>query len=149
MRLRMALCLSGVLLAVGPADATLHGSQAGATASAYGIQVSVPGQAGASSTSVSAPKNSVGFASSFAYPSDGSAVTTGSITASASTDVGTNATSAATAQVSSLSLFGGEVTVSSVSARADGSTRGQSATGDLSSAYVSGLTVNGAAASAS
>src|SRR5918912_1106982 len=149
MRLRIALCLSGVLLAVGPADATLHGSQAGATASAYGIQVSVPGQAGASSTSVSAPKNSVGFASSFAYPSDGSAVSTGSITASASTDVGTNATSAASAQVSSLSLFGGEVTASTITGSAKGSTAGRSASGTLSGASISGLTVNGAAATAS
>src|SRR5919202_7121353 len=149
MRLRMALCLISVLLLVGPAGATLHGSQAGATASAYGIQVSVPGQAGGSSTSVSAPRNSVGFASGFAYPSDGSVVTTGSITASASTDVGTNATSAATAQISSLSLFGGEVTASTVTGSAKGSTSQRSATGTLSGASISGLTVNGAAASAS
>src|SRR5205085_3146110 len=69
-------------------------------------------------------------------------------TASASTDVGTNATSSASSQISSISLFGGEVTAATVIARADGSTRGQGATGDLSNANVTGLTVNGAAASA-
>ncbi len=148
MRLPIALCLLVVLLVVGPAGATLHGSQAGATASAYGIQVSVPGQAGASSTSVSAPKNSIGFASSFAYPSDGSAVSTGSITASASTDVGTNATSVATTQISSLSLFGGEVTATTVTGEAKGYTTGRSAAGRLSDASITGLTVAGVAATA-
>src|ERR671937_2890054 len=108
-RLSLGVCLAALLLSVGPAEATSGASQAGATASAYGIKVFVPGQAGGSSTSVSAPRDSVGFASGFAYPSDGSVVTTGSITASASTDVGTNATSTASSSVSSLSLFGGEV----------------------------------------
>jgi murein DD-endopeptidase MepM/ murein hydrolase activator NlpD len=146
MRLAFALCLALVLLSVGPAGATSHGSQAGATASAFGIKVLVPGQAGASSTSVSAPRDSVGFAASFAYPSDGSAVRTGSITASASTDVGTDAASTASSQISSISLFGGEVTVSSASGKASGSTKGGNATGTLAGAALTGLTVNGAAA---
>src|SRR5438045_1149293 len=124
MRLGIALCLIAVLFVVGPAGATLHGSQAGATASAFGIKVSVPGQAGASSTAVSAPSDSVGFASSFAYPSDGSIVSTGAITASASTDVGTNASSTASSQVSSLSLFGGEVAATTITGHASGRTKG-------------------------
>jgi murein DD-endopeptidase MepM/ murein hydrolase activator NlpD len=150
MRLSLALSLAAsLLLVVGPAGATLHGSQAGATASAYGIKVVVPGQAGGSSTSVSAPTNSVGFAGGFSYPSDGSIVTTGSLTASASTDVGTNASASASSQVSSISLFGGEVTIGTVTSRADGRSTGQTATGDLSGATVSGFTVNGAAVGAS
>jgi Peptidase family M23 len=146
MRLRIALCLVGVLLLVGPAGATLHGSRAGATASAYGVQVSVPGQAGATSTSVSAPRSSVGFASNFVYPSDGSAVSTGAITASASTDVGTNATAVGTTQINSLSLFGGEVTATTVIGTAKGYTTGRSATGELNDASIDGLSVNGAPA---
>src|SRR5436305_3956557 len=135
MRLPIALALVGVLLLlVGPAGATSHVSQAGATASAYGIRVVVPGQAGGSSTSVTAPPDAVGFAGGFSYPSDGSIVTTGSLTASASTDVGTNASATGTAQIQSGSLFGGEVTIGSVTARANGSTTGQSASGDLSGA---------------
>jgi murein DD-endopeptidase MepM/ murein hydrolase activator NlpD len=149
MRVSLASSLAVLLLlAVGPAGATVHVVHAAATASAYGIKVVVPGQAGASSTSVSAPSDSVGFAGSFAYPSDGSIVTTGSITASASTDVGTNATASASSQISSVSLFGGEVTVGTVTARADGNTERTGATGDLSNASVTGLTVNGAAAAA-
>jgi murein DD-endopeptidase MepM/ murein hydrolase activator NlpD len=150
MRLPIALALVGVLLLlVGPAGATSHVSQAGATASAYGIRVVVPGQAGGSSTSVTAPPDAVGFAGGYSYPSDGSIVTTGALTASASTDVGTNASATGTTQIQSVSLFGGEVTIGSVTARANGSTTGQGASGDLSGAAVNGLTVNGAAASAS
>jgi murein DD-endopeptidase MepM/ murein hydrolase activator NlpD len=149
MRLALALCLAALVLLVGPAGATSHDSQAGATASAFGIKVVVPGQAGAISTSVSAPRDSVGFASGFAYPSDGSIVTSGSVTASASTDSGTSASSTASSQVSSLSLFGGEVTVAAASGHARGTASGQSANGSLAGAALTGLTVNGAAAAAS
>ena len=143
MRLPLALALGSVLLLAGSAGAS---SQAGATASAFAVKVVVPGQAGAVSTAVSSPPVSVGFASGFAYPSDGSVVTTGPLTASASTDVGTDASSTATSQIGSLSLFGGEVTASSVSGRARGSTQGDSATGTVNGATLTGLTVNGAPA---
>src|SRR5437762_1746208 len=145
MRLQAVLALPMVLLLTGSAGASSHGSQAGATASAYGVRV-VPG---ATSTSVSAPPNAVGFTSGFAYPGDGSVVTTGPISVSANTDVGANARSTASSSVSSFSLFGGEVTAASVSARATGSTSGQSATGSLAASTVSGLTVGGVAQSAS
>ena len=145
MRLPPLLALASVLLLAGSAGATSHGSEAGATASAYGVRVVVPNGAGSSSTSVSAPPSAVGFASGFAYPSDGSVMTTGPISVSASTNVATNARSIASSSVSSLSLFGGEVTASSVTSHANASTSGQSATGSLAGSAVSGLTVNGAA----
>jgi murein DD-endopeptidase MepM/ murein hydrolase activator NlpD len=148
MRLALALASASVLLLAGSAGAA-HGSQnAGATASAFGIKVLVPGQAGGMAASVSAPPSAVGAASGFAYPSDGSVLTTGSISASASTDVGRDAAATASAQVSSLSLFGGEVTVASVTAQARGSTKGQLASGSLGGASVSGLAVGGVAQSA-
>ena len=144
MRLQVVLGFAVVLLVAGSAGASANGQQPAATASAYGVKV-VPG---ASSTAVSAPPNAVGFTSGFAYPSDGSIVTTGSISASASTDVGANARSTASSSVSSLSVFGGEVTASNVTAHAAGSTSAQAASGSLTGSSVSGLTVNGAAASA-
>jgi Peptidase family M23 len=111
--------------------------------------VVVPNGAGAASTSVSAPPSAVGFASGFSYPSDGSVLTTGPISVSASTNVATNARSIASSSVSSLSLFGGEVTASSVTGHANASTSGQSATGSLAGAAVNGLTVGGVAQGAS
>ena len=145
MRLPPVLALASVLLLAGSAGATSHGSEPGATASAYGVKVVVPSGAGAASASVSAPPSAVGFASGFAYPGDGSVLTTGPISVSASTTVGTNARSISSSSVSSLSLFGGEVTASSITGHANASTSGQSATGSLAGAAVSGLTVNGAA----
>jgi hypothetical protein len=151
MRLPLALALASVLLLAGSAGASSNGSDAGATASAYGIKVVVPGQAGGSSTSVSAPPDAVGFASGFAYPSDGSVLTTGSVSASASASasLAANARSTASSSVSSLSLFGGEVTAGSITSKATASTSGQSATGSLAGAAVSGLTVGGVGQGAS
>ena len=149
MRLPLVLALGSVLLLAGSAGASSKGSQPGATASAYGIRVVVPGQAGGSSTSVSAPPNASGSAGGFAYPSDGSAVTTGALTASASTSIAATAHSLATISVSSFSLFGGEVTASSITSRAASGTRGQSASGSLAGSSVTGLTVGGASQTAS
>ena len=149
MRVSLALALASVLLLAGSAGATSHGSQAGATASAYGVKVVVPNQAGGVSTSVSAPPSAVGFESGFAYPSDGSVLTTGPVSVSASTNVGTNARSIASSSVSTLSLFAGEVTASSIAGHANAATSGQSATGSLAGAAVSGLTVGGVAQGAS
>jgi len=145
MRFTLVLALASVLLLAGSAGASSHGSEAGATASAYGVKIVVPGQAGAVSTSVSAPPDAVGFASGFAYPSDGSILTTGPVSASASTDVAANARSTASSSVSSLSLFGGEVTAASITSHAHASTSGQNATGSLAGAAVTGLTVGGVA----
>src|SRR6266550_1747852 len=145
MRLQVVLALPMVLLLTGSAGASSHASQAGATASAYGVRI-VPG---ATSTSVSAPPNAVGFTSGFAYPADGSVLTTGPISVSASTNVAADARSTASSSVGSLSLFGGEVTVSSISAHATGSTSGQTATGSLGGSSVTGLAVGGVGQSAS
>jgi len=148
MRFPLVLALSSVLLLAGSAGASSHGSQAGATATAYGVKI-VSAQGSAISTSVSAPPDAVGYGSGFAYPSDGSVLTTGPLSVSASTDVATNARSTAASSVSSLSLFGGEVTASTVTGNAQASTSGQSATGSLSGAAVTGLTVGGVAQAAS
>src|SRR5947209_15870853 len=148
MRFPIVLALSSVLLLAGSAGASSNGSQAGATASAFGVKV-VSAQGSAISTSVSAPPDAVGYGSGFAYPSDGSVLTTGPLSVSASTDVTSDARSTAASSVSSLSLFGGEVTASTVTGHAQGSTSGQSATGSLNGAAVTGLTVGGVAQAAS
>jgi murein DD-endopeptidase MepM/ murein hydrolase activator NlpD len=145
MRFSLGAALTFVLLLAGSAGASSHGSQAGATASAYGIKIVIPGQDGAMSTSVSAPKDTVGYASGFAYPSDGSILTTGSLTASASTGVNANARAAASSTVNALSIFGGEITATIVAGRARGGTNGHGADGNLTGAAVTGLAVGGVA----
>jgi murein DD-endopeptidase MepM/ murein hydrolase activator NlpD len=145
MRLPLALSFACVFLLAGSAGASRQGTVAGATANAYAIKVSVPGRAEVSSTAVAAPRDSSAAAAGFVYPADGSVVKTGSVTASATTSVGKNAAASASADVSSISLFGGEVTIASASGKATGSTQGRSAVGNLGGATVSGLTVNGVA----
>jgi hypothetical protein len=145
----LSLLLGGVLLAVGSTGAGGASSGAGGTARAYAVRVVAPGYIGAQAGLVSAPPYRVSFGGGFAYPSDGSVVKTGSLTTSATSNAGTAATSSASCEIQSLSLFGGEITATSVVAKASGATKGRSASGSLAKSYVSGLTVLGAAASAS
>jgi Peptidase family M23 len=144
-RLPIAAALAGVLLLATPAGASKHAVNAASSARAFGIKVLVPGAAGGERVSVSAPPDTVGYAAGFSYGAD---VTTGAISASASALSATNANAKAEAKVSSLSLFGGEVTAASVVASAHGLTKGLRASGDLKGASVSGLTVGGQPAAA-
>jgi murein DD-endopeptidase MepM/ murein hydrolase activator NlpD len=120
---------------------------AGASARAFAIRVFVPGQAGAQAGTISAPPDHAAFGSSFAYPADGSVVTTGSITASAASDLGRSAIASSTSQVQSVSVFGGEITAAAVKGAARASTRGRTARGDFSGATVSSLNALGSAVS--
>jgi murein DD-endopeptidase MepM/ murein hydrolase activator NlpD len=144
----MIVALAGLLvLLTGAGGAGGAGSTAGASARAVAIRVVVPGQAGAEAGSISSPPYHAAFGPSFAYPSDGSVVSTGSISASASSDSGTSGVANATSQVQTLSLFGGEITADTVKGAARGSTKGRTARGDFSGASISSLTVLGSAAS--
>ncbi|MEX2210301.1 MAG: M23 family metallopeptidase [Gaiellaceae bacterium] len=117
---------------------------AGSSARAYAIKVVVPGQAGALTGSVGAPPDAVAFGAGFSYPADGSIVTSGPLTASASAaGDDTRATAGASAEVQALSLFGGEVFAEAVIARASAQATLGSATGDLSGAAVTRLLVHG------
>ncbi len=148
-RLTIVVALAGLaVLVLGTVGAGGARSTAGASARSVAIRVVVPGQAGAAAGVISSPPDHAAFGSSFAYPADGSIVTTGAMSASASTTSGSSATAAATSQVGALSVFGGEVTATAVEGAARGSTRGRSARGDFSGASVSGLSVLGVAASA-
>ena len=67
----VALGLALVVLSVGSAAASPSANDT--TSRAFAIQVAVPGQAGGSAASVSAPPDAVGVGGSFAYPpADGS-----------------------------------------------------------------------------
>jgi murein DD-endopeptidase MepM/ murein hydrolase activator NlpD len=132
------------LLAVAGADAEAIAPGSGSSARAFAIRVTVPGQAGAVTAQVAAPPDAVAFGGSFAYPADGSALTSGAVTgsASASSTDGT-ADASASAEVQTLALFGGEITAQTVSARATATARDGTASGDLSGASITGLVIGG------
>jgi murein DD-endopeptidase MepM/ murein hydrolase activator NlpD len=140
---------AAALLASGHAAAEPAAPASGASARAFAIKVVVPGRAEAITAQVAAPPDAVAFGAGFAYPEDGSVLTSGSVTASASasaTDI--TAAASASSEVTSLSIFGGEVTAAQVASRATVDASDGTATGDLSGAQVGGLMVGGQAVAA-
>jgi len=121
----------------------------GAVAQAWAIKVLVPGQAGgASPVVVSPPRDSVSFLAGFQYPSDGSVVSAGAITIAARASAAANAVATASSDISSLSLFGGEITASGISGRARAGAGAAGSSGDFAGAGIAILSVLGQAVAA-
>jgi murein DD-endopeptidase MepM/ murein hydrolase activator NlpD len=137
---------STVALSVGSASATRSAPDLTA-ARAFAVQVAVPGQAGGATPSVAAPPDAVGVGGSFAYPADGSLISAGSVTYGAFANPGTSATASASAEVSTISIFGGDVTVAGVTAKSRASANVKASSADSSGSVVSGLVIQGQAVS--
>jgi murein DD-endopeptidase MepM/ murein hydrolase activator NlpD len=146
-RTSVGFLIALLLLTAAAADAGRKQTQAaGATARAYAIRVVVPGQAGAETPTVTAPNDQVQFSGSFSYgtgPDGKPIVSSGSANASASAHAGTNAISTASGEVDSLSLFGGEITATSVVAQAHAQARAGAAKGDITGSTVTDLVALG------
>jgi murein DD-endopeptidase MepM/ murein hydrolase activator NlpD len=140
----VALALALLLVSVGSAG-TASVEKGATTARAFAVQVAVPGQAGGSAAAVSAPPDAVGVGGSFAYPVDGSVVRAGSVTSGAFATSGSSATSSASAEVSSIAIFGGDVTVTTVTAKAKSSANAQGSGADSAGSAVTGLSILGQA----
>ncbi|HET8894654.1 MAG TPA: M23 family metallopeptidase [Gaiellaceae bacterium] len=112
--LRIASLAAVVALVVVGATAQRSAGNSGATATAFAVKVIIPGETGAGSHVATAPPDAVAFGGPFSYPSNGSIVKAQSTTTSVSATGGTKATAAATAQITNLSLFSGEITFGSV-----------------------------------
>jgi murein DD-endopeptidase MepM/ murein hydrolase activator NlpD len=119
-----------------------------ASASAFGVRVVVPGKTPAAAGSISAPPQSAASVVSWSY-GDG-AVTTGAITGGANGTVDDDrALGRAVVKVSSISLFGGEVTAGAVTVKSVSRASPSQAGGDLSGSAVSNLVVLGSSVTAS
>jgi murein DD-endopeptidase MepM/ murein hydrolase activator NlpD len=136
-----ALGLALLISAVGSAGASRSAKGSKVSARGFAVQVAVPGQAGSSAASVSAPPDAVGAGASFVYPSDGSVISTGSVTSGAFATPAPSASSSASAEVSTVSIFGGDVTVATVTAKAKAS----ASAADSSGSIVTGLVIQGQA----
>ena len=141
-RLSIALALLPLALAPGIAGAESAARDGGATAQAFALKVVVPGGAGAATTVVAAPVDSVSFGNAGAFPSM-DVVSWGGSVASASASPGQLATANASAEVTSLSLFQGEVTATAVRGSAQARASASSTSGDFNGAGVGSLVVNG------
>jgi len=146
-RASVGFLIALLLLTAAAADAGWqHTQAAGATARAYAIRVVVAGQTGAETPTVSAPNDQVQFSGSFTYgtgPDGNPIVSTGSANASASALAGTNASATGSAEVNSLSVFGGEITATDVVAQAHAEARAGAAKGDITGSTVTDLVALG------
>ena len=142
-RTPLGLLVALTLLTSASAEASGDGARAsGATARAYGIRVLVPNQPEAGTPTLSAPHDAVLFTGSFNY---NDVVTTGSANASVSAVSGSEANASASAEVSGLSVFNGEITAGSIVAHAHANARAGAATGDIDGSAVKDLTALGQA----
>jgi murein DD-endopeptidase MepM/ murein hydrolase activator NlpD len=145
----LLLVLLAVLALTGSTGAPSATSAGTPSAEAFGISVSVPGAGGGSAGAVNAPPNG-SSSGGFAFPGDGSIASAASVSATATGVAGTRATTAeARVQLSGVSLFGGEITVGSVTSHSSARATPSSARGDTSGSGVSGLVVLGQAVAAS
>src|SRR3954470_7304530 len=131
-----------IVLTIGASDGSADRS-AGATARAWAINVIVPGQAAVSTRVATAPPDAVAFDDAFSYSAGGSVVTASSVTTSVSATSGEQARAGATAQVTTLTLFKGEITAASVTGETHAIASTASAAGDMGVTAVSGLVVLG------
>jgi murein DD-endopeptidase MepM/ murein hydrolase activator NlpD len=129
-----------IVLAVGASDGSADRS-AGATARAWAIKVIVPGQDPQGTRVLTAPDDAVAFDGAFAYPTDGSIVSASSVTTSVSATSGTQANAGASSQVTSLSLFKGEIVATTVTGETHAGASTSSASGDTGVTALSGLVV--------
>jgi murein DD-endopeptidase MepM/ murein hydrolase activator NlpD len=141
-RLSIALVLLPLALAPGIAGAESAARDGGATAQAFALKVIVPGAAGAATTVVSAPVDSVSFGNAGSFPS-ADVVSWGGSVASASASPGQLVTANASAEVTSLSLFQGEVTASAVRGSAQARASAAGTSGNFDGASVGSLVVQG------
>src|SRR5262245_7019591 len=118
-----------------------------ATAQAFAIRISIPGQASVTEGYVSAPNDSATTIGGFSYPEDGSILTSGSISLSATSASVPTAVASAGAQINGITVFGGEVTIATVGAKVTAAADANAGTGDFTGTGVSG--VGGSAVSGS
>jgi murein DD-endopeptidase MepM/ murein hydrolase activator NlpD len=138
------LACACLAVAIGPAGAAPPAKAPGAAARAFAVKVVVPGQNGAATPVLAAPNDQVSYLNGFQYPDGGSAVTAGAISVGVSTTSGATATATASADVSALSLFGGEITADGLSGRAKAAAS-TNAVGDFNGSTLTNLVVLGQA----
>ena len=142
-RTAVTACCALALSVVGGAGASSQDPPGGSTARAWGILVIVPGQAGGGTRVLAAPPGAIAVDGAFRYPADGSVATAGSVTTSVAATGATAADADAWSQVTSLSLFDGEITAAGVTGEAHARATAAGASGDIGTTRIDRLVVLG------
>lgn len=148
-RLRLGLPLAALtaLLVAVSAGASSSRDSVSASASAKASVVSIVPPNGATPTLISAVAAPPGHAaprSPYSYPADGSIVSVSMTSANAAAQWGGTSTGRAAADLTAVSLFGGEITADTVAAHVNAATVPSNAAGDYTGTKVVGLKVLGA-----
>ncbi len=142
-RIVFGAALVFTLLGLGGA-ASAAASGPAASAHSFAVRVVVPDGSGKTAGSISSPPQAAASLVGWSY-GDGT-VSTGAIQGGTrATTESDRATAVATSSVAAVSLFGGEITVGTVSLRASAKATGTRASGLLSDSALSGVTVLGRA----
>ena len=112
-------------------------------ATAAAVRILVLGQPPLSGAEVVGPPSASTDVTGFSYPDDGSVVRIGSATGSIATQPGASASAEALTSALAITLFGGEITVASVSTHATAAAGTVTATADTSSSQIEALFVLG------
>jgi murein DD-endopeptidase MepM/ murein hydrolase activator NlpD len=134
-----AVAGSALTLATAGASAPVPLANVATAADAVILRITVPGQTPVALGQIAWPTNSSAELQSFSYPDDGSIAIVGASHASVSAQTGETATAQAHADTVALSLFGGEIVASQVTAQASAGSSRRSAGGDVSGSTVAGL----------
>jgi murein DD-endopeptidase MepM/ murein hydrolase activator NlpD len=140
--LLISVLAAACVFAVGASTSSADRS-AGAIARAWAIKVIIPGQPSVGTRELDAPADAVAFDGAFSYPSDGSIVSASSVTTSVTATSGTQASAGATSQVTTLSLFKGDIVAAAVTGETHTSAGAASASGDIGVTGFSDLVVLG------
>jgi murein DD-endopeptidase MepM/ murein hydrolase activator NlpD len=142
-RLRVTLGVFLVLVLASAGSSGAASSPAASSASAFGVRVVVPEKGSASAAAISSPPQSAASVVSWSY-GDG-AVVTGTITGGTNASAaGDHATGRSYVRVSSVSLFGGEVTADAITSKSVSRASAATSEGDLGGSSISNLVVLGA-----
>ena len=117
--------------------------EAGADASAFAVQVVTP-DAKVVAGDVAAPPAASSPKAAFSYPADASIVSAATAVSNATASMTNAVTAKATAEVTSLSLFGGEITAATVTVKVAARADGGNAKADYAGTRVVGLQAFGA-----
>jgi murein DD-endopeptidase MepM/ murein hydrolase activator NlpD len=141
---RLAAALAGLLI-LGSASAGVSApAKTHAVAQAFSVQILLPNQQPIGTTPATAPPDASSLGQSYAYPTDGSIVSTGELTATATTVSGAHrASSKGTSELATLSLFGGDITAEKISIQATAHAGPRIAAGEVGGTGITGLTVLG------
>ena len=140
--IRLSAAACALVLVVGAAESSAQRA-AGATARAWAIKVIAPGQPAMGTRVLTAPDDAVAFDGAYAFPADGSIVAATSVTTSASAASGVQAAAAASSQVTSVSLFKGEITIATATGEAHALASTAGASGDTGATGLTTLVVLG------